>query len=62
MIKKYELELEGQREFYENYLKRVDKTLSIDVVLTNNTDGILNGNILEFKLKINDLNSVLFQT
>lgn len=62
MIKKYELELDGQRDFYSNYLKRIDKTLSIDDVLINNTDGILNGNILEFKLKINDLNSVLFQT
>lgn len=62
MIRKYDVELDGQRDFYENYLKRIDKTLSIDDVLINNTDGIINGNILEFKLKINDINSVLFQT
>ena len=62
MIKKYDVELDGQRDFYENYLRRIDKTLNIDDILINNTDGILNGNILEFKLKINDINSVLFQT
>ena len=62
MIRKYDVELDGQRDFYKNYLKRIDKTLSIDDVLINNTDGIINGNILEFKLKINDINSVLFQT
>ena len=27
----------------------------------NNTDGILNGNLLEFKLNITDLNACLFQ-
>lgn len=62
MIKKYSLELEGQRDFYESYLKLVDSTLSIDEVLSDNTDGALNGNLLEFKININDLNAVLFQT
>ena len=61
MIKKYSVELEGQRDFYNSYLKLVDSTLSIDDVLADNTDGILKGNLLEFKLIINDLNSVLFQ-
>lgn len=62
MIKKYIVELEGQREFYESYLKLIDNSLSVDEVLSDNTDGVLNGNLLEFKLNINDLNSVLFQT
>lgn len=62
MIKKYIVELEGQRDFYESYLKLVDNTLSIDEVLSDNTDGVLKGNLLEFKLNINDLNSVLFQS
>lgn len=61
MIKKYILELEGQRDFYENYLKLIDNSLSVDDVLSDNTDGALNGNLLEFKVNINDLNLVLFQ-
>ena len=61
MIKKYNLELEGQRDFYENYLKLVDNSLSVEEIFADNTDGVLRGNLLEFKLFINDLNSVLFQ-
>lgn len=62
MIKKYTLELEGQRDFYNSYLKLIDNNLTIEEVLSDNTDGILNGNLLEFKVNINDLNAVLFQT
>ena len=61
MIKKYAVELEGQRSFYESYLKLVDNSLSIDEILADNTDGVIRGNLLEFKLNINDLNAVLFQ-
>lgn len=61
-MRKYSLELEGQKEFYDDYLKMVDSTLSIDDILADNTDGVLNGNLLEFKLNITDLNAVLFQT
>ena len=60
-MKKYTLELDGQRDFYQTYLPRVDKTLTLEQILTDNTDGVLNGNLLEFKLNINDVNSVLFQ-
>ena len=58
----YITEREGQIAFYEKYLKRIDKNLSLEKILSNNTDGVLNGNILEFKKNISDLNSVLFQT
>ncbi len=61
MIKKYSSELEGQREFYESFLPLVNNELSVTSVLEDNTDGIVNGNLLEFKLSINDLNAVLFQ-
>lgn len=61
MIKKYNVELEGQRDFYESYLKLVDSSLTIEEVFEDNSDGILKGNLLEFKLNINDLNAVLFQ-
>lgn len=61
-MKKYTLELDGQRDFYQTYLPRVDKTLSLEQIITDNTDGVLNGNLLEFKLNINDLNSILFQS
>ena len=60
-MKKYTLELDGQLDFYQTYLPRIDKTLTLDEILTDNTDGVLNGNLLEFKLNINDVNSVLFQ-
>lgn len=62
MIKKYTYELDGQKDFYTTYLNRIDSTLTIDDIFQDNNDGILNGNIVEFKLNINDLNSVLFQT
>ncbi|MCI8283498.1 hypothetical protein FEF30_02900, partial [Mesomycoplasma hyopneumoniae] len=48
-------------EFYNTYFLRVDKNLSIDQIQNNYTDGIINGNILEFKLNITNLNSTLFQ-
>lgn len=62
MLKKYAVELEGQRDFYNSYLKIIDSSLSVEEVFEDNTDGILKGNLLEFKLNINDLNSVLFQS
>lgn len=62
MNKKYTDERVGQKEFLESYLQRVDKNLSIKDVLADYNDGVINGNLLEFKLNINDLNYVLFQT
>lgn len=62
MLKKYNVELEGQIEFYEQYLKIVNPELNYEDIFRNNTDGVLNGNILEFKLNITDLNACLFQT
>ena len=58
----YSTEMEGQIAFYEKYLKRINQKLSIEEILADNTDGVLNGNILEFKKNITDLNAVLFQT
>ena len=60
-MSKYTLELEGQKDFYESYLRLVDSSLTVEEVLEDNTDGVLKGNLLEFKLNINDLNNVLFQ-
>jgi len=62
MSKKYTDEKTGQKEFLEIYLPRVDRNLSVKDVLTDYTDGVINGNILEFKTNINNLNVVLFQT
>ena len=61
-MKKYEIEREGQLDFFDNYIKLVDNTLDYEDILGDNTDGVINGNILEFKLNVNNLNSVLFQT
>lgn len=60
-MKKYTNELEGQTEFYDTFLRRVNNKLTLSEVLSDNNDGVLNGNLIEFKLVINDLNSVLFQ-
>ena len=47
-------EREGQIEFF-------GKFGITDTELSNNTDGIYNGNIFEFKLNINNINTTLFQ-
>lgn len=58
---KYVLERDGQLDFYKVFLPRVAPQLDIDEVLSDNNDGVLNGNLLEFKLHVTDLNAVLFQ-
>lgn len=61
MINYFSNEVDGQLKFYQDYLPLVDKNLTTEDVLTDYTDGIVNGNLLEFKVVINDINSVLFQ-
>ena len=58
---KFIIERDGQLDFYNTFLPRVDSSLEIDELLSDNNDGVINGNLLEFKLHISDLNSVLFQ-
>lgn len=60
-MEKYTLEKDGQLDFYKAFLPRVDFRLSIDEIIADNNDGVINGNLLEFKLHVADLNSVLFQ-
>lgn len=54
----YDFERDGQIAFFSNYgiPYEADSTILIDY-----TDGIYNGNILEFKLNIVDTNKVLYQ-
>ncbi len=54
-------EKQGQDQFYLQYLPMVDKTLTQAQILNDYTDGVVNGNILEFKLQISNLNSTLLQ-
>jgi len=60
-VDKFILERDGQIDFYNMVLPRVNPVIDIDDILTDNNDGVLNGNLLEFKLHVTDLNSVLFQ-
>lgn len=60
-MERYTDEKAGQYEFYKTFLPRVDPTLNIEEIIADNNDGVLNGNLLEFKLHITDLNAVLFQ-
>ncbi|MDD6375756.1 MAG: hypothetical protein PUG07_08205 [Ruminococcus sp.] len=56
--KQYQTEREGQMDFFDNYRIPYDEDNS---VLVDNTDGIWHGNLLEFKLHINNTGKVLFQ-
>lgn len=58
---KTESELQFQREFFETFLPRVDNSLTLEDIQNNFNDGVVRGNILEFKISINDRNAVLFQ-
>lgn len=55
-------EKEGQLLFYKRFLPRVDSTLTLEQILTDYTDGVVNGSLIEFKLHIPDLNAVLLQS
>ena len=54
----YEVERTGQMNFFDNYGIDYQNDNSI---LVDDTDGIYQGNILEFKLNISNLGKVLFQ-
>lgn len=58
MMRVFETEREGQMAFFDNYGIPYQEDASI---LVDNTDGVYNGNLFEFKLTINDLGKVLFQ-
>lgn len=59
--KKYEKEVQGQVEFLQKYLPRVDSSLDISDVQRDYSDGVIRGNLLEFKTLIENLNTVLSQ-
>ena len=59
--KKYDKELQGQVEFLQKYLPRIDKSLDISDVQRDYNDGVVRGNLLEFKTIIDNLNVVLSQ-
>ena len=61
-MKKYDIEREGQIDFFNDYIKLVDNSLTEEDIINDSNDGVVNGNILEFKLQISNLNAVLFQT
>lgn len=60
-MEKYALEKDGQLDFYNMFIPRVNHTLNIDDIISDNNDGVINGNLIEFKLHVSDLNSALFQ-
>ena len=54
-MKTYNTEREGQLAFFKNI------GINAEQALIENTDGVWNGNLLEFKLSISDTSKVLFQ-
>ena len=60
MKKKYD-EKTGQHDFYTQFLPRVKPNAVMEDLLSDSSDGILNGNLIEFKKNMCDLNAALFQ-
>ena len=56
--KHYDIERQGQIDFFDNY--RIDYQGDASI-LVDNTDGVYHGNIMEFKLNISNTGKVLFQ-
>lgn len=56
-MRQYIIEKEGQIDFFKAF--RID--YENNNILVENTDGVWNGNLLEFKLNINDVSKTLFQ-
>jgi len=54
-------ERQAQIEFYETFLPRINPTLKIEDIITDSNDGVLYGNLLEFKKNVKNLNEHLFQ-
>ncbi len=61
MAPRYMYEREGQVDFYNRFLPRINPELSIEDILSDYSDGVLNGNLIEFKLNISNLNEHLSQ-
>lgn len=61
MSEKFSTEKDGQIDFYNQFLPRINPSITVDEIIANNNDGVLNGNLIEFKLSVKDLNEVLFQ-
>lgn len=61
MSEHYIYERDGQIDFYNTVLPRINPELTAEDLISDSNDGILNGNLLEFKLSIKDLNATLFQ-
>ena len=40
-MEKYTYEIEGQKSFYNSYLKRINNTLTMEDVLSDNNDGVI---------------------
>lgn len=60
-MEKYSKEYNGQIDFYTRFLPRINPELQIEDIISDNNDGVLNGNLIEFKKDITDLNNALFQ-
>ena len=48
----FNTEREGQLDFYSTFLPMIDPALQMEDLLADDNDGVLNGNLLEFKLRI----------
>ena len=58
----YQTEREGQIDFYQTFLPRINPELTLEQIISDYDDGVINGNLLEFKLNVSSLSTTLFQT
>lgn len=58
----FNTEKDGQLDFFRTFLPRVNPSLGIDEIIADGNDGVINGNLLEFKTRLDDLNAALSQS
>ena len=58
----FDTEKDGQLDFFRTFLPRVNPSLGIDEIIADGNDGVINGNLLEFKTRLDDLNAALSQS
>lgn len=55
MSEKFTTEKDGQIDFYNQFLPIINPTITVDEIIANNNDGVLNGNLIEFKLTVKEI-------
>ena len=55
MSEKFTTEKDGHIDFYNQFLPIINPTITVDEIIANNNDVVLNGNLIEFKLTVKEI-------